>query len=903
MFQLILKFFAGILLGLVILCATLQYDPALQHHITTQIITSFEKSLQCNFKARCKSLNLFFPTLTLQDINVSPSHSSDWHWNAKCFSFSFSWFDYFWKKITPLHITVDTVTAYSILSKNNLAIYPHLKQMAIGEPDIPFSIKTFNLNPAHFTVKNIDTNHTYQLSWKSHSKSIQSLFKSHIQILNGSVCTPDQKKWCEHLKGNIDIDIGDANGEIAISARTKLTASIPPYPHSPLTVYCTGNWQDNAGICSVHTSDASLKIEQIKVRQNKNKWEVETQGMIPLGVINFFIPSFPTLNGIAQVKIKTQLPDYEDQWHATIDTQKITYNGITCCTQTHSELHAIPEHITFTSSTDTPYLGSLLIKGQLQDSNVTFSGTNQNEQTYGQKKYVLAPQALHLTGTLQSQRGNAECTAALIQSPDKKIPITSTFSYENSQLSYRITADPFTCEGNCSLEDLSTIKNIFYYKNNPCVQTQINTEKNGISGCTTYTQIAPLFNLLWGNSIEGEGNISFKIWHENNEVKAYLTLEKGALRLPYTYNHIHSLELALSYDFLTQKIMICQCKGQLYKGIFNAAPSTFYLSSFHPWIFWHIPLFLDNCLLTLERGMFVVISGSLVSQKRDSSLPVIKGHLILDRAHLNEHLLSAQWLRSLIATVPHTMHETSPDILCDVSVETKEPIRVKTDLLDTNAHLRLRITGSITHPYVQGTIQLHGGHISLPYKPLYLTKAELTFDHNNSHDPHVDLVAKNLIKKHHITLQITGTLQHPQIMLESTPPLTEDEIINLLVTGIHEKSLTTAIPTLIVQSLKNLILGEQSFVSTSDKMQRLLKPLNRIHIIPRFADQTGRGGLKGAVEIDVNDRLSVLLQKNFSLYDDTRLEVEYMLSDDISLRGVRDERKDVTGEVEMKWKF
>ena len=39
-----------------------------------------------------------------------------------------------------------------------------------------------------------------------------------------------------------------------------------------------------------------------------------------------------------------------------------------------------------------------------------------------------------------------------------------------------------------------------------------------------------------------------------------------------------------------------------------------------------------------------------------------------------------------------------------------------------------------------------------------------------------------------------------------------------------------------------------------------------------------------------------MIQKNFSLTEDTKFELEFLLSDDITLR-------DIGGEVEMRWKF
>jgi hypothetical protein len=73
--------------------------------------------------------------------------------------------------------------------------------------------------------------------------------------------------------------------------------------------------------------------------------------------------------------------------------------------------------------------------------------------------------------------------------------------------------------------------------------------------------------------------------------------------------------------------------------------------------------------------------------------------------------------------------------------------------------------------------------------------------------------------------------------------------------------------------------------------------------VPSFIDQSGRGGLRGAIEIDISDRWRAVIQKNFSLTEDTRFELEYLLSDDISVRATRDIRRDLIGEVEMRYKF
>jgi hypothetical protein len=584
---------------------------------------------------------------------------------------------------------------------------------------------------------------------------------------------------------------------------------------------------------------------------------------MPILYAQFFFPYtfLASFNGIAHIDLSTQLPNYDTEWKAQITTQDILFNSACCSTKTTTTAEKKDGEITILSSAQVPFLGPVQIDATIHSDH--------------------------------------SCT---LRASDQTIDCATMIDYQNSVIRYHLEKEDFSFHGACPDDQITSANGILDYRGQPTIVTQLHSS-GGICASSSIAQLQPLFKHFLGYEVDGQGIIDCKLWYENNLINGEFELAQGALRLPYTYNHINNLKLCVAYDYLHQKLYIKECVAQLYKGKVVVSPSTIALSGSSLPSSWHMPILLDSCVLTLQQGMFAIVSGSLLNEKQPGKIPSIRGHIIIDRAQLNEHLLSAQWLRSLIATVPGAINENSPDIACDITLETKEPIRVKTDMLQTEAIVKLRVTGTVLKPEVSGTIQLHGGQFSLTYKPLYITKALLTFDPHNVYDPHIELVAKNNIKKHNVTLQIMGSLHHPQIMLESSPPLTDDQIVNLLVTGTQEKSLGAAIPTLIIQSLKKLIFGEQTTTIASEHINRLLKPLNRVHLIPRFADQTGRGGLRAAVEVDITDRLSVLLQKNFSLWDDTRLEVEYMLSDDISLRGVRDERKDVTGEVEMKWKF
>ena len=168
-------------------------------------------------------------------------------------------------------------------------------------------------------------------------------------------------------------------------------------------------------------------------------------------------------------------------------------------------------------------------------------------------------------------------------------------------------------------------------------------------------------------------------------------------------------------------------------------------------------------------------------------------------------------------------------------------------------------------------------------------------------NPAIELHAKGKVKRYTISMYVHGTLQDPHITFVSTPPLGQEQIITLLLGGSETGSLSFVMPSFIMRNVQNLVFGSEQVSSGFEKY--VLSPLRYIRIVPIFTDQTGRGGFRGAIEIDASDQLRAVIQKNFSLSEDTRFEVEYQVSDEISLRGLKDERGDIGGEIEMRFTF
>ena len=70
-----------------------------------------------------------------------------------------------------------------------------------------------------------------------------------------------------------------------------------------------------------------------------------------------------------------------------------------------------------------------------------------------------------------------------------------------------------------------------------------------------------------------------------------------------------------------------------------------------------------------------------------------------------------------------------------------------------------------------------------------------------------------------------------------------------------------------------------------------------------MTDQTGRSGVRASVSLPLTKQLRAQFQKNLSFDEDLGVEIDYLLSDDINLKLVKDQRGELGSEVEVRFKF
>jgi len=406
--------------------------------------------------------------------------------------------------------------------------------------------------------------------------------------------------------------------------------------------------------------------------------------------------------------------------------------------------------------------------------------------------------------------------------------------------------------------------------------------------------------------------LKLKKWFLGNRGKIFLSvrpnrydrfsgtirLEDGKIHLPKNYNLIKNLSVNFDLDIRHRRLVLQQLGVEMQKGRIDCNRAVVHWNEKKEIEFLRAHLQSKNVLINLKNDFFSIVNGSFSIEKNLKSPLHISGGIIIKRSLITENIFSK---RFLIGDAPIDFMPISVDI----TIANEKDLVIKTPLLSTKAttDVRLKFDSSkrlFPSPEVSGQILLHHGELTFPKQKLFISSGKIEFVPTQLNNPIINFSAKNRIKKYLVTLQVTGPLKKPTIFLESNPELTEEQIISLLFAGSEKIRFKSDLPAIIMQNLHTLVLGEKSRLpKTRSFFERLTKPLKYVQITPNFTDQSGRGGVRGTLSVDLNEQLHAYIQKNFTMQDDLAFRLEYFLSDNVNLKAIKDARGDLGAEIEF----
>lgn len=902
----LLKIIFALALGFYGTLLYVQHDQGFINFVHAQLKEQLYKRLQVNFEGTVKSINFLRAQVVIENVVCAPVDTTEhWSFRVEACSVNFSWFLLWYTKKFYININCKKLHAKSGIINNSLTLLESIKKMFYSSQEsLPIILQSITLQQAKIKVDDPFFAGTW-VTCNGQCNAVADLFKIRFYVTDASVVLGHRlllSKVLGSFQGAIHVD-----HKAQFQINTDLTMQLEGLEGSNKDIRCEATWTEHELFCKAFNQDQSFQISPLIVTWH-DQMLCKAHVAIPA---NYFLNFFDFKELSKDLK-GTCLIDFVSSSIDTISGQLVgkdlRYAGYTF------------EKVILSFVKDKSLIRGLL---EAHDRGGLFSGpwsfnllTKRSEINL--TNHTNWPLGFSTVWELPAYKGSFSCkydhearsakfdATTIIHNlkTDVSIPFAAKGLYNTSGLlEVDGTVDVYNYSSKLQLFPFFKPLHISFSNT---VNTQLlswelqSPEHEIIEADISYELVQKILQHYFEYNVSGQGSFHITGTYKDSVFKTHLETHNSTIELPETYNFISGITGNCLVDMANRTVRFEDFLIKLHKGLVGFAKGRIDYDDTYKLTFMHIPVTFKKCFLNWKDIFLAVTSGSCLLQKKGSDPYLVEGLLILERGQLKENPFSVTGQQAVTNSfLPTTLFDPEKvKITCTVTTE--KPLHIKTPQIESRAVIDLTVENFERNFQFSGKLRLLGGQIYFPYKPLYITRAEVKFLPTQTlDDPFVQLLAQGTLKRYGVTLLVSGTLQDPHITVSSVPALSEEQIISLLFTGALDESLNVLVPTLVMRNIESFIFG----TAHNRIADTWLSPLKNIRFVPSFIDQTGRGGFRGAIEVDVNEQLHAKLQKNFSLSEDTRIEFEYLASDEISFKAIKDERSDLGAEVEMRFKF
>lgn len=892
------RILVAILCGLIASLYYVQYDARLIAAAEKKIQCFFENMFACGLHYTLKTIQVVPLVLRAENVTVSSGEKKTWYWQAQSVDFNSSLLQAVLHRRIGLDIVLKDVTAYSGFQDGTLAIADHLKKLIFEVQDLPVFLRSLMIRKGCFVWSDQAKTIEGSLLFSSESTTSPDQLKISLFITDGSLSIW-KIPFIQALTAQIHVkkSMSPSSETTMIQAEGQCTLGfLSPDQHDcSVTVFLN----DSSGSICLHNKTNSFSITGTF---NNEKHGIDIQGHIDLACIDFeglkIFGNLPLdLCGTCSfsLHIDTSLTDWGIQGTLAIDN--CICNGYPLGSF-KSSMHKHNSLYTGTCTGSLAALGILNATMTWDAQRASGVVTCSNDSTIATwvPYWNILPKNFnaHYCWDGSGAGSGTWHIGATHDKVETRCETKGTVSFDKHSIISAGTMDSYLFDVRVDVSPQYRLDHLIIRdkKTDHVIFASSHYDHHWIQGDIHYNFLRPLLEHLLGVQIKGEGILHVEGGIKDGVVQCTMNMSNAHVQVPHMYNIVHDFHATISVDPFTKKLVARDIQVAFHKGMLKSRRATVWWLD-DQGLYIHVPLVVEKMFINKEKDSCAEISGALLLTKRGDDQPMCKGTITIDRGQSKKNIFSSPTLTPRLYNLG-----------CDLVIKTREPFKIQTSFLKTEVILSVLLKNNVSDPHVSGTISLSSGSLKFPYRDLYITRGSLYFLPNQVDDPAIELIAKGTIKNYQITMIVGGSLKNPHISFESVPSLNEEQIITLLLAGSQEGSLALVMPTLAMQNVQALFFDpEQTSLKLEHYFKNILSPLKRIRIMPSFVDQTGRGGFRGAIEVDASDQLHALIQKNFSLPEDTKFELEYLLSDEVSVRGIKDERGDLGGEVEMRWKF
>lgn len=941
-FKIVLHVFLGLLLGSGIAFVYLTSSETFRRYLQLHIEDQFRHDYGCLMRGRLESIDWLSCSMTFSGIQITPlvseQHSctqlsseslaknlhlsnlkidrdaignESWSIFAETLKIKGSWMSLFLSWQLKVSMLFEHVIMLEVFDNAPEGLLEFCQKIFGQVVDSSIAYDDIAIADGFLYLKRSTDGLSMQVPYSCNLRSEKNSTRVQLYIHDGSIGYHDSC-WIKDLTGSIVCDVPYYQSLSTLSGHIQLNYL---FAKTDTTVpgFFAGKIERGFGEFTMKTEDGSVVIDPIKIRCSQYECWCDVMVTATAAILRYFdVPDvFSDVAGKIGIQIQCDLYKFFQTLQASIvlhdilyKTQPIVPGGKIVVTDHHSKGFSgvFQMHDKAIFEVDVSALSEVK---ELKGRNVVDLNIVSDRALKILKNGCRFSVVCDKEGVISGKYDVILYYGLL----EKEYLLSGTFVFKEGNLKFEGMLDDVTFEGAVQLFPEYVFQS-FQAKRHDMLLIDLSTDvidPSLVVGSIDFSVVHGIVPESLKMSFAQEGSFIFRGSLKDGKCFANLQTHFAHIRVPCIYNVIQSIAATCECNFYEKKLVVKDVDVQWYEGAMTCSQATVYFDKNLNLNFVHVPLLFQKVMLSWSKSIYGLVSGRLLLSRRgqDDALN-LEGQFMIQKSELKENIFSTEFQEILLGLSGTTsgLQNQSLQTHVDVSVFTKEPLQVSTSFLTAQALIDMRIQGLLSKVDVSGSINLMGGALCFPYKSLDIVEGRLLFIPEQPLDPVIELVAKGRLKRFQVMMRAWGSALDPHFQFESQPYLSEEQIVSLLLLGVEDQSLGMMVPAFLTQRLKDLIFGPAiSNPKLKSMFDRLLQSLKYIRFLPQFTSQAGRGGVRGIIEIDASDHLHGKIDTNFSQLEDTKFDIDYLATDDVTLRLQKDGPSTYGGEVEFCWKF
>ena len=218
------------------------------------------------------------------------------------------------------------------------------------------------------------------------------------------------------------------------------------------------------------------------------------------------------------------------------------------------------------------------------------------------------------------------------------------------------------------------------------------------------------------------------------------------------------------------------------------------------------------------------------------------------------------------------------NINLNVALSSSRALEVSNNQLSVQGIADLRVQGTLAEPVVIGRTNVTGGELFFNGKRFQIQNATIAFANSVHTAPVVNLSATTTVNQFNLTVNLVGPLDKLRTSYTSDPPLSQVDVINLLITG-HTTEQASSVSA---QSVVASQVGGQ----VSNHLEKLTG-ISSLTIDPQIGGNQGNAGSRLAIQQRVTKNLFFTFATDVTTTQGAVVQVEYQVTPKYSVSAIR----------------